>query len=554
MWGLALGIGLLAVGAAIVGALCDSLTENEKRKQRRAYENYDNYRRQRERDIDDIRTNTQYQINNIYRITEEEKARIREERIKEKQKIQKEYYESIISSLEEQKSFKENLHDEIHKVIGNVIELLNNSQNSLLRRKSLEITLTQLFEAKYKTFAYLMYLKSYERNFRKQYEKGYDLSEPFEYLLPKQFPYNGKIIYITKNNINEIFELEIAANQKAKFKCIDLDIIRDYDVNASIPLYIVGFNPKAGYVYEVSCAKGLLKDNAIYKPGVGIEAVVNKFENDKVMLDYYGITLTLNRSNLTNPRHIPFRKSHVVVYPFRWDYNLNKIEVTQVYSEGFNLQNFESIPLVFSTDGWSDFEKVLEKLNLWESEDGWRIGPLDESDISDVKSIKLQLGEELVFVGEIVTGDANNNYISYKGLLDNTQKFKPEDIFVAVNAELSACVADDIQLIKANLYENMHNLIVFLFNEFKNQKNIKESTSGIAYYNKWAEVMESLIDYLQKDTQNAIICNVSEIERSFFDNKSSTEMWKLEIVNSEEVREKLTSLREEHITEYFVDI
>ena len=380
-------IGGAFIGAAVVGAICDSLTENERREQRRAYESYDNYRTQREQDIYDIKTRTQIRIDNIYISVEEEKNRIREERIREKQRIQEDYFQNIVSSLEEQKKFKENLLQEINNVIGTVIELLNKGQNSLLRNKSLEITLAQLFEAKYKTFAYLMYLKNYEYSFRKQYERGYDLSEPFEYLLPKTFPYNGKIMYLNKNDIQDIFELEIAKSQKAKFRCVDFDIIKDYDDNAVIPVYIIGFNAKAGYVYEVSCAKGLLKDNAIYKPGVGIEAVVDGFEKDKVLLDYYGLTLNLNRNNLINPRHIPFRRSPVVVYPCRWDYKLNRIDVTQVYSQGFNLQNFETIPLIFSEDGWMEFEKVLAKLNLWDSEDSWRIGPLDERDIPNVENI-----------------------------------------------------------------------------------------------------------------------------------------------------------------------
>lgn len=86
-------------------------------------------------------------------------------------------------------------------------------------------------------------------------------------------------------------------------------------------------------------------------------------------------------------------------------------------------------------DGYSFIENVKEK-NIDFENDEWKIGPVNEKDIPNVRKIKFQLGNQLVFTAAI------ENYekpvFKFIEILDLSEGFSAEDIFVVMEAMLTA--------------------------------------------------------------------------------------------------------------------
>ena len=252
----------------------------------------------------------------------------------------------------------------------------------------------------------------------------------------------------------------------------------------------------------------------INNPRIGIKAeVIHYFDNGGIELNYSdALSLRLPKKNLANPKRTPPIGASLRVFPVKWDFSLSSqfVEVSERASDSFLNYTFEDIPVVISEDKWGELEEYLTKNNLLENESEWKIAPFDETEIPNVKRVKLQLGTEMVLLARVEAYDDKPAFV-YESILDLEYFMKPDDIFVAIDCTLNIVLDTEMQQLDCKTYDNMNNLAIMVFSEFKLQHQTKTSQNGMQYFNKWSEITDKLITYLYKGRNVEV--NIESVER-----------------------------------------
>ncbi|WP_294185082.1 AAA domain-containing protein [uncultured Clostridium sp.] len=544
------GLAALGVGAAVMSFIFDELTEEEKRTQERILNNYDEYKIRKQRELNDILLR--------YKISEEEfyqtqNEQIVEERIKFMGRYQEEtqkFIDNIYLKIEEQIENKRLIEIEIKDAIDR-ISRLNKNQKSMLRADAMIHLKRELQEARYKVRAYKYYLNQYKKSL-KYINKIDDDFELFSFTLPEKYPYTGKLMFFPKSKLiqGQITEY-IESNIRIAYSFKEDNVIEDVDENSMVPVMITEFDFN-DFSYILSASKGYLKHIAINQTRIGIEAkVVEHREDRKIILDYKGLKLILRRKNLENPRRTPPCGATVRVYPINWDYSLYyDVEVSEKYQDSLKAFQFSTLPMIFSDETTKEFIDYISENEIENMDNEWKVGPLHEDSMSGLSQIKLQLGDQLIFSASIVAGE--KNYFKFDKLLSLDENFKPEDIFIVMEATLTMVNICDIDKLEEDNYINMNNLGIMLFKEFKIQKSLKESSEGMFYFNKWAEITDKLINYLYKGP--SVLCKVNKPNFIRFDKRAETPVFEIEISNNDEVKEYIQKVYDNYQKEFFIEL
>lgn len=506
----------IAIGAKIVSCIFDELTTEEQEKQRQikkklaeAEKNYQNY-------IAFIETEKQRRLDKINSDEYNNADDLRKEYYTKSIDSVTEYYNQLIALAIERQNEKLELLEEITNTIVAVRQVLK-GQTTILRRNSLQCLLRELEEAKEKIDTYSnIYLDHYIKNIQKRRSRGIlDIPEPFSFTLPAEYFYTGKLIYMKKEDLLTDGSVQINKYESLKYRFMDKDFIDDMPDDSLIPVMCDDFIGKPDYVRCLSARKGNFKYIVATNPQIGITATVTGY-NDKnqILLDYNDcVELIMPKRNLANEKRIPPIGAILRVYPTNWTHNLwRPVEVSEKTSDSYLCFSFDNLPIVFSEIQWKELEKELNRKNLLTSTGDWKIAPLDESRISRVEEVKLQLDNEICLSAKIIN-DGEKLYFSYNGLLDEQYYIKPEDVFVGIDCVLYIYLDSDMELIDSSAKDNMANLAFMCLTEFKIQYQTKMSRRGMQYFNKWAETTDKLITYLQKGKH-------TEIEIETFEKRS----------------------------------
>mgnify|MGYP001194566870 CR=1 FL=1 len=545
---------IVGVSAMIIGAVCDVLSDDERDKQSRMREDYEDYKSCRDQEYEEIYTANKEASESLFKQRQAESSRMKREAKERERRIRTEYYETTCRRVDEQYKNKQGLIIEVRDTITK-IQRVRKDQVTMLRGRALDMLLQSLRETEEKLRAYLIYLEKYKKNMNRVLQRGSIFPEPFEMLLPSEFPYKGKVLVMKKKEVQERGTLSTRDGISNKYYCRDIGELDVYDDDAQVHLFVEYFEGNPHYHHVLSCSKGFFKNTALYQPKIGVEAEVMRQERDRIILQYSNMELLIYKRNLENPRCTPPRGTTLRVFPLKWDYNLRyKPEVTEKLNESFALCHFHSIPMLFEEHQFDEFAATLQELNLLESSEEWKIAPLYEEGIPELTSVKLQLGYELIIKGDIIDDGQGKSYIKYSGILSSEHSVRPEDIFVAVDTQVKVLWEEDIHLVDLEDHESMSDLVLFLFNEFKTQKALKNSREGMAYFNKWAEVTDKLINYLHKQG-NTLTCEIEQIELVGKDRITKLEIHRAEVKNAEKVRKKLEENLKSTLghTDYFIE-
>ncbi|MDR3154586.1 MAG: AAA family ATPase [Deltaproteobacteria bacterium] len=493
-------VGVVVIGAAVVRAFCDELSEEERAKQRACREEYDSYKREKEKELETIKS---LKARRLREISVKEKSELEREIERHNQNLRDiarlhgekcgEWRREAGIRIEE----KENLKRQITETIKSVKAALKD-QNSMLRRNSLLRLRRELEEAYWKTGAYIAYLKKYVRQAAKS-----DTAEsegPFEFTLPQNFFYFGKLLYWRKEEIKSEGEIPIpgAGSQKYRFK--ETEYVSGYPDGAVIPLMCGQFDFES-FETELSAKKGEFKDMAVNSPRVGVSAVVKEYDSSRGLILDYGndsLVLHLRRERLLNEKRFHPLGAALRVFPVYWTYSLDRpVEVSERPTDSYVNYSFSDIPVVFSESLWTEFEEYLLKHELHSCAGEWKIAPYNEEKFPEEYKVKLQLDTDLVFYASIVS-DGKRSYFSYEGLLAPEYMLTAEDVFLSVDCTLNVVLEGETAELEPAVFENMTCLTLAVLAEFKVQKQIKSSRPGMQYFNKWSEITEKLITYLQK--------------------------------------------------------
>lgn len=539
--------GAVIAGAAAVHIVSKAYKKGQERRRERMRNEYYNYRNNTYSEINRINSKLNSDRKRLAENARREKARLRAEYIEELKKVNKDMYNKISGILDEELKETENLIKEINEILKNTKETYDKQQNTYVRQKSIKKLIHEMEETRSKLNGYINYLKKYrERRLDYLYNKKGEIAEMFEFSLPDNALYDGKIIYLKKKDISKEGTLKINDSMSNDYICEDIDQIIDFDDEAEIPL--LANKIKHSHKFNLSCAKGMFKSMALYQSRIGVEAEVIGFEDKNIKLSYYGLELNLRKSELENPRRIPPRGSKIRVYPMgnRSDLKYTP-QVTEKYENSNNEDYYGKIPLVVPNDKIKLFKEYINKHNLMKSDLSWKIGEINEDDENPY--LKLQLGTEYVFKCKVVCGQLQ--YIEFCEIMTKEDLLKMEDIFVDIYANMKVISERNLKH-SEELKQNFETFLIYITNEFKEQKYIKENIQGQGYYNKWAEITGKLIEYLSKG--KVIRCSILEIEKGKKDYKTGLNTIKVYLNNNEEIIDIIeANYIENHINQFFVE-
>lgn len=536
---IAAGLAVIGIGAGIAAIIFDSLTEEEKQEQGRIRRDYEDYVARKQEQLQALLHRKQNEFESLSKQEQEKLDKEIADLTNENHKFREIYLQAISAQLSEHRNRREAVKEEISTAISRIREIKKRHHFSLLRKQSLTQLEFTLQESLQKINSYLEYLKKYEKHLAVCVRTGRDLPEPFEFLLPKQFPYRGQVLFMKKGEVLQKGSINVNDQFTLNYACADYDMVEEYDEHAEIPLFVDHYDHKQ-YAYVLSIAKGAFKDMALFQPSIGLEAKVTRHDQSKkhsdIFLDFKGINLKLPRRNLENPLRLPPRGTKLRVFPSVWDYFLKDtwdIIVTERFQESLSVLQFQRIPLVIPVDLINPLNEWMEKNDYWNETDEWKIAPMNEADLSNLKEIKLQLGTNLVLRASMQQYKTYN-YLQLEDVLSNEDLCKPDDVFVAIKTDLFLTLEEELPITDEAQFDELNQLCFLLIHEFKNQKSIKDSHEGMLYFNKWAELTDQLITYKFKGPSQ--LCQLTNISFKEIDKITKQAIYYGNIKNVEEVR------------------
>ncbi|SFC09399.1 Superfamily I DNA and/or RNA helicase [Bacillus sp. OV322] len=543
-------IGALAtigIGSAVASFIYGELTAEQKILQKEMQDDLASLERDRQNRLQKILEQFEIDESTFLESRDERIVSARKQYFADRQAQSERHIERYITLAHEQIKITEGIRKEIEEGL-NRLRTLRRTQKTILRQEAMEHLERELNEAKNKAYGYVQYLKQYEKQLRYRRSQVEEEDLLFSLKLPEDYPYIGKLLFFKKNLLEEsLLQHHSRHFISIKYDATDKELLQPLDDEAVVPVIVTEFN-RTTYSYDLSIGKGSLKHIAINQSKIGVEAMVKEHTEKKlILLDYKGVTLKLHRKNLENPRKVPPIGAKLRVYPTNWDFALyHPVFVTENYQDSLKSFQFDTLPIVFSAQGTEEFITFLEENGFSNEADEWKIGPIDETS----SLIKLQLGDKLIFAVRFIEGA--RSYFYFEGMLPLEDSFKPEDVFVVMDAEFEMVEEQDIELLSESAYEHMLDLSIMLFKEFKIQQQLNASMEGLSFFTKWTEVTEKLVQYLSKGKE--VICDLSETAHSYRLPNAPLFAHEYELLNAEEVRQRLTDLELTGMVEFIVEV
>jgi AAA domain len=537
---------IVGLGAAAASFIYGEMTAADKEKQSDLKQRMNHYQSQQSSILQRILDEHQITIDELMNSNEAEIQNLRNQYYKDKNQLQYEISEVYLQFTFDRIRHAKGIKKEIFSAM-NRTKILIRQEKTMLRKEAMNTLLRELQIGCEKAAAYINYLYNHReliKCHRFELEKEEFL---FEFRLPDYYPYKGKLIFVNKGEVeNDGFYVELNRYQSLRISIedkIEMDLLPS---NTNIPFFVTGKLTDVSYTSSVG--KGMFQFTAIQQSKVGVEAKVKEYgERGKISLLYRGMELTIRARDLKNPLKLPPVGAMIRVYPVTWDALLgDPVYVSEKYEDGIKAFQFSSLPIVFNDSGADEFIDFIEQQSEEGFSDEWKIGPYKE----ESSAFKLQLGDFLLFKVRVELEE--NSYLQYEKLLPLEETFKPDDVFVVMDAEFELVLEEELALLSEESLENMFRLNMMLLNEIRIQEQINHSQEGLNFFAKWAEVTEQLIHYLSKGTE--FFCELgSGTSERFKTNFTSMYRHRYEILNSEHVHDLLKKIDEGILPTFFIE-
>lgn len=544
--------GMAAATAVVFKAatfLFDKLSERERRRQERLIDDYNDYVYRKKREYVDTynyyknaRYNSEIEYNNA--ISNYHKKLIQQKKIENE-----DTFNSMRNMCDTQFKEKEKLLDECKNIVSHCKENIDKQQNSYVRFKSIKATLISLDETVYKLEAYLRYMERYKNKLTSTFENYGDILEPFSMTLPKNYPYEGRLLFLKKNEFKN-YGIEIDDAGYFRIDNSDYELFDKSDENSSIP-FMVSI-AKNGKQY-LSLRKGLLK-NSIGNT-IGINAEVTNIFSKKIILNFMGNPyprLILQKQDLINQyRRTPIG-SNLHVYIKDYDFTLKKIFVSEKLEDSLNIAQFEYIALVQTEEERQSLYKYLKDNDLLDKDDEWRIGPIIDEN-NTLIGVIMQIGHIYGFKAHFEDILDGKLVLHYKGILPKENLLSFDDIFVTTNISLD-CYSPN-QIIKdpnqyENYFEECQKFRLYLINEFAIQSSIMVNSPMNVYLNQWAEITNRLVELLNYGKN----IKVSILEWKYFSIKNTGTYTILYVDNPEKILQFIEKETKKKRYKFFIEV
>lgn len=492
---LALG-GVALIGAAAIAFVCDELSQSERRRKDRLRDEYYDYERKKRQEYKDTcsyyenaRNNAEIEYNTAI-------SDYHRELVKRRKLENQETFNTMISIYNEQFSEKKKLLDECRSIVSLCEESIGKQQNSYVRFKSIKLTLISLNEAVYKLEAYLRYMEKYKQRLVSTFENDGEIIEPFSMTLPKDYPYEGKLLFIRKSEFTN-YGIELGDAGYIRVDQSDYDLFNKSDEDLSMPFMVnIARNGKQ----YLSLTKGLLKNSI--GGSIGIDAEVAKITTKRINLSFMGnpyLLLILQKQDLISQHRKTPIGSSLHVYVKDYDFALKKpVFVSGKMSDGLTITQFACIALLQTKEEHQELFNYLKNNDLLEEDDEWRVGPITDDD-KKLAGVIMQIGHSYAFKAYFENITDEKLVLRYGGMLPKKKLISFNDIFVATNVTLDcytpAQVLENLEQYD-DYFEECQKLRLYLINEFAIQSKMMINSPMSAYLNQWAEITNRLVDLL----------------------------------------------------------
>jgi len=548
---LALGVSaIIAVGAA-AAFICDELSENEKQRQKELQNEYSEYKSHRCQEYNDTRRYYETAGRNSeeeYRKSVQEYQRQITKRRKEKNKpiyhdmlrMHAEHYADKVSLLNECINIKELCEKNIGK-----------QQNTYIRFKSIKSTLISIEEAVYKLQAYLEYLDDYKIRFEKTFEDSGEIEEPFSLTLPKDYPYEGKVMTLQKANFQNYGHWFEDAGY-IKIEQCDINVFEQHSDSEMLPFMM--YKSKKGKKY-LSLSKGMLKNSI--GGTIGIDAEVKEIRPSVIRLKFLEneyLKINLLKKDMLNQRRKTPVGSSLHVYIKDYDFAFNQpIMVSERVGDGLSIAQFESIMMVQTGTELKEFQAYLKENDLLEEDDEWRIAPIwDKNQETILKGVKMQIGNQYAYKAAFEELEPERLILRYKGMLDKEEFVSFDDVFVTTNVTVNCYSPQQINEDRSkynDLFEECFKLQLYLTSEFLTQRKMMVVSPMSVYLDQWTEITGRLIELLGYGGKQEI--NVVERNELSFGKNSFTILY---VEDSERLRKFIEKEKKKNRTKFFISL
>lgn len=412
-------------------------------------------------------------------------------------KIKDKFLNEIAFFKEEKKNIKKDL-DEL---ASSIQKELKNEAISPYQKQSLIDNRNKVEDAKNRLDAYWLYLDWFEKKLDelaqyKKYQDIFDLEMP-QALLPEEYLYLGKLVYIVKDEISIENQTKTGwnkYNQKLQLNDYhnknEIEVLENY--SDDIEFMILIDRIKDNKYFTASAIKGKLYQYILEDMSFAVQPKFNENQNqEKLPLLYNDVYLNLKRDDKLYPlkRYKEYDSFEVKVKEY--DLLLKNVFVTEKLSENNQEISNNSIPIIFSN---LPIEKIEELDTALQNNSFQALGFEDNNLTLKVDnymlSLKVNQDENLLVLEEVLEMDINkttsNSFtIPYELLVIE------EDIYNQTYKKLS--------IGKENLFSEFLSFINEQFNYINYSS--KTSNKDFDFFKKW----QKIIDYQIEDNSFDIV-------------------------------------------------
>lgn len=499
-------IGLITGGLAIISLSCTYLSEKEKEKQDQLIQELDNYR-----------ANLEKQIDKFANAAEKEIDEYRKAILKKKRALSKPIYEKLCSIIAERIRDKEDSLKLCNDAFSEVESVYKKQSKSYARAHTMRKSLYSIKETCYRVEAYIEYLRTYKELLDFKFmNEGEIPTELFSFTLPEDFPYEGKILMLSKDDFKKKGKNGVYYEFMSGYSHSPLLALNQFEIPYFEKLSDKDFYPfmVSSYMTKkeekrlvLSLSKGIVQ-NSIGKTD-GFVAEITKEYADNYLLSVCGLNIaTINKSDIKNELRKDLKKgSELRVFAKQYNYALTEyVKTTQSPNTSISIDYFETIPLVV-TEG--EFEEICDFIcnnNFDQNSDLWKISPADEDQL--LRNIKMQSANDYILYA---TFEVYNEklILKYKGLTaDHKQFIDYGDAYVTTKATLEPTYLSEIDEINDTSETEL--LHLYLENEFAEQRKLLINSPISLYVSQWSSVMERLYD--KKTLGSSHVLDISEVK------------------------------------------
>lgn len=498
-------MGLLSIifGAAVIGAVtacisfvCDELSEEEKRRQQQMRCEYDAYEQRKREEYQETRSYFEQERRREQRKYQEQLRDYQGKLLQRRKEKNRSAFHQMLKLWELQYEEKKSLLDECQKIVRSCEESIRNQQHSNVRFNSMKSTFLSLQEASYKLEAYIRYMEKWKNGLESLFEESGELTEPFSMTLPSGYPYEGKVIFLDKEDFS---------GQRYYFESVGSIYLdkADEDLfdNSNGRLPFMFYNARNGKQY-LSLAKGMLKNSI--GGTIGLDMEVREVAPNYISLcfahnKYINISIS-KRDLIARNRRTPVHSNlHVFVKDYEFALK-GRITVSERPGDGMSIAQFDTIIMVQTKaehDSLQELYNFLVENDLLDEFAEWRIGPRTDEN-GNLTGLILQQGTSYAIQTTFQNINGDKLILRYDGMLPKEQFLSFEDIFVSTNVTVSCCSKNLVcknPSSYAAYFEECEKLRMYLTREFAVQRKMLVRSPMSLYFDQWLEITDRIIEY-----------------------------------------------------------